>query len=349
MAVFHLSLALPRTAGIWHSIRSSPGPVLWFHSEKASRLPLCIHLAICQHLLREPRQWQHTQGTAGITGDQSTATVLGFLSEETLCLPTLGLFKDPGGGGGKTSLIGMKKVKTELEWWSFQEVKHIKWQTKQCGQFMWMLISVWGSKNKCWNQQLWWKMQICSVGDQILVTLHHTTSPAVALLPTVLNVYEVLLPVYTKYCNRSVKAMTDFPAKPSRRLIHVSLSWLMHYFLHLQHGCRLLLELKCIIFELAAWEDSLTFSGWWIVSAPYPSLYEGGMRTKAHFPFLFNTFSFTFFQMESQGLDRLSSKKWYVLVTLERFPPLKLAPENIRYMCYLFLHFISHTHLVAVY
>lgn len=68
-----ISLVAPRTAGIWHSIRSGPGPVFWFHSGKRHSQPLCVHLAICQHLLRKQQRWQHTQGTTGINGNQITA------------------------------------------------------------------------------------------------------------------------------------------------------------------------------------------------------------------------------------------------------------------------------------
>lgn len=120
MVVFHLFLAAPGTAGIWHFIRSGPGPVLWFHSEKRHSRLQCVHLAICQRLFRKQQQWLHSQRTTGIIGNQISGKVLGFLSEETLCPTTLGLFQDPRGGfkasshlQGKLSLIRKCKVKTK--------------------------------------------------------------------------------------------------------------------------------------------------------------------------------------------------------------------------------------------
>lgn len=158
MAVFHLSLAATRTADIWHSIRSSPGPVFWFHSGKRYSQLLCVHLAICQHPLRKQQWWQHTQCTTGITGNQITANVLWFLSEETLCPPTLSLFQDRRGGCKASSLTHQEVEGENKAWWLIQEVKYSKWQTEHGGRvavfLLCMLISVCGWKNKHWNQQL---------------------------------------------------------------------------------------------------------------------------------------------------------------------------------------------------
>lgn len=133
MVVFHLFVAAPGTAGIWHFIRSGPGPELWFHSEKRHSRLQCVHLAICQHLFRKQQQWLHSQRTTGIIGNQISGKVLGFLSEETLCPTTLGLFQDPRGGykasshlQGKLSLI--RKCKVKKPRWIIQEVKYSKWQ-----------------------------------------------------------------------------------------------------------------------------------------------------------------------------------------------------------------------------
>lgn len=73
-------------AGNWHSIRSSPGRVLWLHFWGTSHSQRQrVHLAICQQLLWKQPQQQHSQDTTGIIGNQTTARIPEWRSEKGLC------------------------------------------------------------------------------------------------------------------------------------------------------------------------------------------------------------------------------------------------------------------------
>lgn len=111
------SPAAPRTNGIWHFIRGGPQPVLWFHPKKHHSRLVNIHLDIRRLHRGQSRTLEARRGSSA-----TRTPFLAFLSEESLCLLTLGLLQHPGAGGcceasprlySKLSLIRKWKLKTE--------------------------------------------------------------------------------------------------------------------------------------------------------------------------------------------------------------------------------------------
>ena len=189
MAVFHLSLAAPRTVGARHSIRSGLGPVFWFHSGRRHRQAAAPFtwpsVSACSESSSggsTPRAQQGSPATRSPRGFLGSYLKRPFVRQHWACFKTRGegckASSHSSGSGG---------------WKQSPDESSRRWNTVNDRQ---STVSVWqGGFCACWNPHeagrtspeissapyqnivardgnLWYPTRF---SHQILITRHYTT------------------------------------------------------------------------------------------------------------------------------------------------------------------------------